>query len=206
MKKILRIARLELSIMFYSPIAWLVLILFIIQSGVVYAEMLYDQETRQQLGRALPAMSKALFAGEDGVLAKIQRNLYLYIPILTMGLMSRETSSGSIKLLYSSPVKVLEIVLGKYLSMVSYAFLLCLILATYIITGCYSIVALDIVFVLGGILGIFLLICAYSAIGLFMSSLTNYQIVAAISTLAVLATLNCIGGIGQQYDFVRDVT
>ena len=206
MKKILRIARLELSIMFYSPIAWLVLILFIIQSGVVYAEMLYDQETRQQLARALPPMSKALFAGEDGVLAKIQRNLYLYIPILTMGLMSRETSSGSIKLLYSSPVTVIEIVLGKYLSMVCYAFLLCLILTTYVITGSYSIVSLDVVFVLGGILGIFLLICAYSAIGLFMSSLTNYQVVAAISTLAVLAILNFIGGIGQQYDFIRDVT
>lgn len=206
MKKILRIARLELSIMFYSPIAWLVLILFIIQSGVVYAEMLYDQETRQQLGRALPPMSKVLFAGEDGVLAKIQRNLYLYIPILTMGLMSRETSSGSIKLLYSSPVTVFQIVFGKYLSMVCYAFLLCLVLATYLITGTYSIVELDLIFVMGGIFGVFLLICAYAAIGLFMSSLTNYQVVAAISTLAVLAVLNFIGGIGQQYDFVRDVT
>lgn len=206
MKKILKIARLELSIMFYSPIAWLVLILFIIQSGVIYAEMLYDQETRQQLGRALPVMTKALFAGEDGVLAKIQGTLYLYIPILTMGLMSRETSSGSIKLLYSSPVTVVQIALGKYLSMVGYAFLLCLVLATFIITAYYSITGLDIVFVLGGILGVFLLICAYSAIGLFMSSLTNYQVVAAVSTLAVLAVLNFIGGVGQQYDFVRDLT
>ena len=44
-----------------------------------------------------------------------------------------------------------------------------------------------------GMLGIYLLILAYSAIGLFMSTLTAYQVVAAVGTLAVLAVLNFIG-------------
>ncbi|MFD0761311.1 Gldg family protein [Lutibacter aestuarii] len=206
MKKIFKIARLELSIMFYSPIAWLVLVLFIIQTGITFTELLYSQETNQQLGRPLNVLSKVLFAGEDGVLAKVQRTLYLYIPILTMGLFSRETSSGSIKLLLTSPVTSLQIILGKYLSMLVYAFLLCIILTTYILTGAISIEAIDVKFVLGGILGIFLLISAYSAIGLYMSSLTNYQVVAAVSTLAVLAILNFIGTIGQEYDLIRDIT
>ena len=52
-------------------------------------------------------------------------------------------------------------------------------------------------------LGIYLLILAYSAIGLFMSTLTAYQVVAAIGTLAVLAVLNFIGDVGQGIDFVR---
>ena len=55
-------------------------------------------------------------------------------------------------------------------------------------------------------LGIYLLILAYSAIGLFMSTLTAYQVVAAIGTLAVLAVLNFIGDVGQGIDFVRDIT
>lgn len=206
MKKIVKIARLELSIMFYSPIAWLVLIIFLMQTSLVYTELLYGRETMQQLERPLSVLTKILFAGEKGILAIVQQYLYLYIPLLTMGLMSRETSSGSIKLLYSSPVTIKQIVLGKYLSMVVYNLLLTLILLSFIIAGVISVEALDIKFVLGGILGIYLLMCAYAAIGLFMSSLTSYQVVAAISTLAVLAALNFVGGIGQTYDVVRDIT
>ncbi|MBR9853357.1 MAG: ABC transporter permease subunit [Algicola sp.] len=206
MKKIFRIARLELSIMFYSPIAWLVLVIFIAQTGIIFTDLLYSQETKQQLGRPLSVLSKVLFAGEDGILAKIQENLYLYIPLLTMGLFSRETSSGSIKLLQSSPVTVPQMVLGKFLSIAIYGLLLSLVLFSFVLVGNHSIESLDIPFVLGGILGIYLLICTYASIGLFMSSLTSYQVVSAISTLAVLAFLSFIGNIGQSHDFVRDIT
>lgn len=206
MQKIIRIARLELSILFYSPIAWLVLIIFTIQSGIAFTEMLYGQETYQQLERALGPMSKVLFAGEKGMLTIVLENLYLYIPLLTMGLLSRETSSGSIKLLLSSPVTVTEIVLGKFLAMMAYGLILVFILLGFALTGYISVEALDVSFVIGGIFGIYLLICAYTAIGLFMSGLTAYQVVAAISTLAVLACLNFIGEIGKGTDFLRDLT
>lgn len=206
MQKITRIARLELSILFYSPIAWLVLIIFTIQNGISFSEILYSQETYQQLERALGPMSKVLFAGEKGMLTTVLENLYLYIPLLTMGLLSRETSSGSIKLLLSSPVKVTEIVLGKFLAMMAYGFILSLILLGYGLAGYLSVESMDVSFVLGGIFGIYLLICAYTAIGLFMSGLTAYQVVAAISTLAILACLNFIGEIGQGTDYLRDFT
>ncbi|MCK0131702.1 Gldg family protein [Flavobacteriaceae bacterium F08102] len=206
MRKILKIAKLELSLLFYSPIAWLVLIIFFIQTGLTFTDLLYKYETNQQLERPLQVLTKILFAGDDGILAKVQQHLYLYIPLLTMGLMSKELSSGSIKLLYSSPVKISEIIFGKYLAMMVYNLFLAAILASFILVANYTIVALDIPFVLGGILGIYLLMCVYSAIGLFMSSLTSYQVVAAISTLAILAILNFIGSIGQAYDFIREIT
>lgn len=206
MKKALKIAKLELSIMFFSPIAWLVLIIFFIQTGMTFVEILYKYETSQQLERPLQVLTKVLFAGEEGILAIVQKYLYLYIPLLTMGLMSRETSSGSIKLLYSSPVTIKEIIFGKYLAIMVYNLLLAGLLACFIIVGMVSIQSLDIPFVLGGILGVYLLMCAYAAIGLFMSSLTNYQVVAAISTLAVLALLSFIGNVGQAYDFFRELT
>ncbi len=206
MKKIINIAKLELRLLFYSPIAWIVLIVFIIQTGITFTDLLYSQETQQQLGRSLNVLSKVLFAGEKGILATVQQNLYLYIPLLTMGLMSRETSSGSIKLLYSSPVTIKEIVFGKFLSMMVYGLILVAALACFLVAGYFSIENLDVPFVLGGLLGIYLLICAYAAIGLFMSSLTDYQVVAAISTLAVLAALNFVSSIGQRYDLVREIT
>ena len=54
---------------------------------------------------------------------------------------------------------------------------------------------------LGAILGLYFLACAYAAIGLFMSSLTTYRVVAAMSTLAVFAALNFMSSVGQSYDF-----
>ena len=206
MKKILKIAKLELNILFYSPIAWLLIIIFTVQAGITFTGLLYSQETAQQLERPLQVISKVLFAGKDGLFKVIQDNLYLYIPLLTMGLMSRETSSGSIKLLLSSPVKVNEIVFGKYLSIVVYSFLLMLVLVLYAIAAYFSIESLDVRFVIGGLVALFLLTCSYAAIGLYMSCLTSYQVVAAISTLAVLAGLNFIGEIGQNYDIIRDIT
>src|SRR5690606_22730763 len=206
MKKVFKIARLELNILFYSPIAWLLLIIFGIQAGLTFTDILYTQETNQQLERPLRVLSKILFAGDIGLFKAGQDTLYLYIPLLTMGLLSRETSSGSIKLLLSSPVNISEIVLGKFLSIVIYSFLLVLVLSMYVAAAAFSIETLDLQFVLGGLLGLFLLACAYAAIGLFMSSLTSYQVVAAISTLAVLAALNFMGQVGQDYDLIRDIT
>ncbi|WP_285008260.1 Gldg family protein [Pedobacter faecalis] len=206
MKKIIRLARLELSILFYSPIAWLVLIVFMIQAGITYTEQLYNQETQQQLERPLSSLTLVLFGGDNGMFKSIQDNLYLYIPLLTMGLFSRETSSGSIKLLLSSPITVAQIVLGKFLTIMIYALLLAFMMFGYASAAYLSVENFDLPIVLGGIFGLYLLILAYAAIGLFMSSLTNYQVVAAISTLAILAALNFIGEIGQQYDLIRDIT
>ena len=141
-----------------------------------------------------------------GYLQGIVDDLYIYIPLLTMGLLSRETASGSIKLLYSSPVTSSQIVLGKYLA--TMVFGLCMLMVPILACcyGSFSIVNFDWPPVLVALLGLYLLICAYSAIGLFMSSLTNYQVVAALGTLAVLAVLQFIGTFGQEYDFVREIT
>lgn len=144
--------------------------------------------------------------GWDGVLTVVQGYLYLYIPLLTMNLMSRELGSGSIKLLYSSPVTNVQIILGKYLSMLIYALVLVGILVLYVIIGAIIIKNFDYPQVLTGLLGIYFLICAYAAIGLLMSSLTSYQVVAAVGTLAVLSLLTYVQGWWQDIEFVRDLT
>lgn len=206
MKKIFRIAKLELSLLFYSPIAWIVLIIFIVQCGVTFTDLLNEKETSQQLGSTMKSLTADIFGGGKGFFSAVQGKLFLYIPLLTMGLMSREISSGSIKLLLSSPVTIAEIILGKFFAMMLYGFLLVAVLLCIMFAGSASIENLDFGFVSGGILGLYMLICAYAAIGLFMSSLTSYQVVAAISTLAIFAALKFVGNIGQTIDFVRDIT
>ena len=206
MRKIYRIARTELQTLFYSPIAWLILIVFTFQTCMVFVQEMEGYVRSQALGYGVYSVTSRLYASWTGVFSNVQNYLYLYMPLLTMGLMSRELSSGSIKLLYSSPVTSWQIILGKYLAMVIYGLVLIGILCVMVIFNLFTIENMDCGLVFTGLLGIYLLICAYAAIGIFMSSLTSYQIVAAIGTFAVLMVLSMIGGWWQDYDFIRDVT
>lgn len=208
MRIIYRIAKLELSNLFYSPVAWLVLIVFAFQAGFQFTSSLGFYDAAQQIGQQSGNMTAALFVQGmgGGLFSEMLRKLYLYMPLLTMGLMSRETSSGSIKLLLSSPVKISEIILGKFAAMMAYGLILIMVLLLFAVAAGFSIPFMDWGLILSGLLGVYMLICAYAAIGLFMSSLTSYQVVAAISTLVVLAALNYVKAIGQKMDFVRDIT
>ncbi|SEM32573.1 ABC-2 type transport system permease protein [bacterium A37T11] len=209
MRTIFRIARVELSTLFYSPIAWFLLILFYVQVAMAYVNKVESYVTTQELGQALQGLTFNFFANPmaGGIfISEVLSNLYLYIPLITMGLISREVSNGTIKLLYSSPLKLSHIVLGKYLAML--VFNLCMIAALAIIAifAAFHIDALDWGIVGAGLFGIFLLLSAYAAIGLFMSCLSSYQVVAAIATFAVFALLKFVGSLWQDYDFLRDLT
>ncbi|MDE6450191.1 MAG: Gldg family protein [Muribaculaceae bacterium] len=206
MRKIYCIAKTELQNLFYSPIAWLVIIIFTFQCSSVFGDLYVTDVKAQELGYHQANLTLDIFTSYGGLLPAVQNYLYLYIPLLTMGLMSRETGSGSIKLLYSSPVTNTQIVLGKYLSVMIYALALIGVLMIYALFTWFTMKDFDFPAVLSGYLGIYLLICAYGAIGLFMSSLTSYPMVAAIGTLAVLSVLNYVHTMGQAIDFVRDIT
>ncbi len=123
-----------------------------------------------------------------------------------MGVMSREYGNGGIKLLYSSPLTNYQIILGKYLSLMIFGLVLMAILGVFSFYAAFTIEKVDFPLILCGMLGLYLLICAYAAVGLFMSSLTSYTVVAAMGTLAMLAVLNYVKGVGQEIEFVRDIT
>ena len=194
--------------MFYSPIAWLMLIIFIIQSSVFFCDIVENIATTvAATGRKIDYLSYIFFNDSTyGLFPKVEQYLFLYIPLLTMGLMSREVSEGSIKLLYSSPINNTQIVLGKYLAIMAYLLVLIGTLFAFVALGPLTFKDFDFPQVLIGMLGLFLLAATYAAIGLFMSSLTSYQPVAAVATMALLAVLNMVGNVGQEYAWFRDVT
>ena len=210
MKILLRIARTELATMFYSPIAWFIWIVFSYICASDFVSGIESDLTYKEIhGYGIDPFSitfSQFLHTMGGFLQGIVGELYIYTPLLTMGIMSRETASGSIKLLYSSPVNSSQIVLGKYLATMIFG--LCMLMVPFLACcfGSFAIVNFDWAPVLVALLGLYLLICAYAAIGLFMSSLTNYQVVAALGTLAVLAALQFVGSFGQEYDFIRDIT
>ena len=213
MKKIVQIARLELSLLFYSPIAWLLIMILFLQMSFDLIPAIDEIQHIQQFIPAFSFLTDKFFTISIkvgnlpyGIFFGILSSLYLYTPLVTMGMISRETSSGTIKLLYSSPVKLSHIVYGKFLAMLVYNLVIIALMGLFLIVGVLFIDNFDYPHPLVALLVTFLLLSAYAAIGIFMSSLTTYQVVAAICTFAVLAFMNYIGNFGQSLDFVRDLT
>jgi len=207
---ILRIAKAELRTLFYSPIAWFLTIVFLIQCGIIYLSQIENvariQEINSGTGRSLYNLTTSIFLGPNGLFNSITQNLYLYMPLLTMSLISRETGSGTIKLLHSSPISIREIVFGKFAAMMVYSLLLVAVIGIFIFSGMLHVQHAETGMLLTAMLGFYLILCVYSAIGLFMSSLTTYQVVAAISTFVMIGILSYIGSIWQTIAYVREVT
>ena len=186
----MKIAGNELRALFCSPVAWFILVIFAVQAGMTFTDLFKSVLRQQFMGEPIEfSITNALLTGMTGTFTVIQQYLYLYVPLLTMGLMSREFGSGSIKLLYSSPVTAGQIIWGKFLSMMIYGLILMGVLLVLVIFASCTVEAFDIPAALSGLLGLYLLTCAYAAIGLYMSCLTSYQVVAAVGTLAVLIVL-----------------
>lgn len=216
MKLIFKIARTELKNLFYSPVAWVLFAVFIIVCAVYYVlpieRFAIIQDT---LLAAAPSFkgfdisfTGALIvnSGSDSLFSNVIGNLYLFIPLLTMGIISREFNKGTFKLLYSAPVKINQIVLGKYLAILLYNMFLSLIVFAFMFAAARTIKDIDYGHMLAGLVAFYLIVCTYTAIGLFMSSITNYQIVSALATFILLFVLQWIGHLWQDIDFVRELT
>jgi len=211
MKKILYIAKNELYTLFYSPIAWIIMIVFLVMTSADYLGVLdmfvgIFERGGPGLGMMENLTSNITTNPMFGYFFGVIGNLYIFFPLITMGLMSREISSGTIKLLYSSPIKIREIVLGKFLAMICFTLCLIVLLCLTLISLSIGVVHPDYGQILASLFGLFLVLCSYAAIGLFISALTSYQIVAAIITLAVFALLSKIGSLWQDIDLVRNIT
>lgn len=207
---IFKIALAELRHLFYSPIAWLLIIVFYVLCGFHFVNPLVDFARIQEANiESNPnyefeePISIAIFVQS---VQSVLKNLYLFIPLLTMGIINREVHSGAIKLLYSSPIRSRDLVFGKYLGLVIFNLILVVIVASIFITGFFTIQQAEISWYFTIVLALFLLANTYVAIGMFMSALTNYQLVAAMLTFMVLYLLNFVGGVWQDYDFFRDLS
>lgn len=114
--------------------------------------------------------------------------LLLITPFVTMRTFSEEAQAGSIKLLLSSPISLTELVLGKYLGSICY-FLILLSMVSLMPLSLLMGTQLDLLQLLSALIGLILLASSFTAIGLFISSLTDRVAVAATSTFGVLILL-----------------
>lgn len=187
MKNIATIFLKEMHTYFVSPIAYFVLFVFAALTGFLFSGSLIVGG----INRMLTTEVLNMFFLNTSVI------LLFFAPAITMKLFAEEKRSGTIELLMTSPVRDIEVVLGKYLASLA---LLALMLA---ITGVYPVITsfygrVDLGPVISGYLGLMLLGGVFLSVGILISSMTKNQLVSALTTFGVLLLLWVIGFIARS--------
>jgi len=177
------IARRELHAYFVSPIAYVVSAIYLAVMGGLFAFILYYSHEATLRYLWLHGVS-LLF-------------LVLVTQILTMRLLADEQRQGTLELLLTSPLRDWEVIIGKYMASV------CLLLVMVALTAYFPILLTrigdpDLGPLLSGYLGYVLLGAALLAIGVFASSLTQNQIVAAVLGMGITLILWMSGALGDM--------
>lgn len=191
MQNILAIWQREMKSYFVSPIAYVVLTVFLFLSGFFFfsylAQVIQATMMQAQFGQASQPIDVPGIIVR-AVLQTISVVLLFVVPMLTMGLFAEEKKRGTIELLLTSPVGHFQAIAGKYLA--SLTFLLIMLLANAVtILPLFIHGEPDLNPILSGYLGMFLYGMTLLAIGLFISTLTENQIVAVIITFGVSLAL-----------------
>jgi ABC-2 type transport system permease protein len=192
MNAALAIARKELRIYFVSPLFYVVTGLFLLSWGIVMgASTVQNQTVTQQSSFGITSFIMVFLA-----------------PLLTMRLISQEKQQGTIELLMTNPVRDVEVVLGKFAAaLVMFLPLLGLTFFAVLLQLWTAVDRTQFLFLKVGVVdwgpvftaytGNLLLISGYLAIGLFFSSVTQNQIIAAVAGFVVLLGLEVAGFVSQ---------
>ncbi|MBI3962423.1 MAG: ABC transporter permease subunit [Deinococcus sp.] len=206
MRAVANIWRRELLSLFAAAPAYVVLAVFLGLAGfffynilvaVVNQTFLVDFRSQQFGGPPPPIdVPSIVLRGYLGIAAQL---LLFLMPLLTMSSLAEERRRGTMELLLTSPLGVGQLVLGKFLAvlavialMIGITFLFPLLLATY--------TKVEFVAVAAGYGGLLLLSGGLAALGLFVSSLTDSQVIAAVLGFGLMLLLGVIhlGGEGAQ--------
>ncbi|WPB73753.1 ABC transporter permease [Archangium violaceum] len=208
MRTALAIARKELSIYFTTPWAYAVFTAMLAVSSFFFVNSLFDFQRAQEMARTygwdrIPQEFRNL---TDGVMVPFWSTVVMItlfvVPFLSMRLFAEEKRNKTFELLMTAPVRPVEIVLGKYLGGLG------IITTTLGLTIFFPVLltvfgkadsgsALEWSTVLMGYGGLLLWGATCMAVGMFISSLTESQMVAALVTFAVLLPWMLLQGLAQ---------
>ena len=196
MRNVITIAGREIRSYFVSPIAYVVLTGYLLLAGWFFFNLLarFNMLLTIYSAQQNPEILQRLNLNEF-VIAPLLHNLSVIlvflVPLVTMRTLAEEKKIGTYELLLTSPLRISEIVLGKFLGAAMFVGLMVLL------TGIYPLILLlygnpEAGVVLGGYLGLLLLSTSFVAVGVLTSSFTENQIIAAVTCLVTLLLLYVI--------------
>ena len=175
MQNVWPIFKKEMRAYFASPVAYIVITIFLLISGWFFSNSLFvmGQASLRNLFQIIPFV------------------LTFFVPAITMRLVSEEKKTGTFELLSTMPVTDHGVVLGKYLAALALLAIAIGCTLTYAFT-IGSLGNMDVGVTLAGYIGLFLLGAGYVAIGVLTSSLTENQIIAFIVSFAIIFALSLV--------------
>jgi len=201
MRNVFAIAGREIRAYFVSPLAYVIIGFFLFVTG-----LFFDLFVRSYALAALQAGTNPFLAEQLNIHEALVRPLYQYlhiillfvVPLLSMRLLAEEKKQGTAELLLTAPIKTSELVLGKYAGALTFVGVLMALTAQYPFFLWASGASPSLGPLLASILGALLLAAAFLSVGLFMSSLTENQIIAAVTSFVLLLILWIIGFAGEM--------
>ena len=189
----------EFGAMFRAPLAWVILAVIQVILGYMFLTNLDNFMLLQpQLMRLenTPGVTDIVVTPLMQVAAII---LLMVMPLLTMRSIAEEKRNRSLTLLISAPLGMSEIVLGKFLGLMLFVTVLVSMLMLMPLS-LYLGTTPDAGKLLSIYLGMLLLLGAFSAIGLYLSSLTENQTIAAVGSFGILLMLWIIDWLAESVD------
>jgi ABC-2 type transport system permease protein len=195
MRNVIAICKRELLSFFVSPIAYFVITGFALLVGffffnylAFFARMYEMSQMMAFRGAQVPNLNQMVIEGLFQTMIVI---LVFLVPLLTMRIIAEEKRRGTFELLITSPVSIREIVLGKFLSLA--VVLIAMLLITFIFPLLLMVYGSpEVPPILSGFLGVVLCALGFASVGMAVSSFTENQIVAGVSSMVVLLLLYVI--------------
>lgn len=185
---IFNIVRKELKSLFSSPMGWVVLALLQFVFGTFFL-IGVDQYFQTMSGVMRPEERVGLTAFVGQNVFSIASFIMLFaVPLLSMRLISEERRHHTLPFLFSAPLSITEIVLGKFLGLVSFLSIV-IVFAAVMMSSMNLWTDVDFGYIFSNILGLWLLVASFSALGIYVSSLTSQPVVAGIITFIALFAL-----------------
>lgn len=188
--RVFTLAKKDLFILFRSPLAYLILGCFLFLVGYFFVSLVSQYQLFSLQAMQLSGIEN--FTPQEWIIRPYLQNsgiiLLFFIPLITMRAFSEEKKLGTFELLLSYPIWEWELVLAKFLAIA------CFILVALVLSSGGPLLLFvysepELLSTLSGYLGLLLLGCSFVALGLFLSSLTENQIVAAALSFGALLVL-----------------
>ncbi|MDP8224369.1 MAG: ABC transporter permease subunit [Candidatus Lernaella stagnicola] len=200
MRNILAIAGKELRQFFGGAVAYVVMTAFFMLTGFFFYDMIMSYNRYIGYAQMQPMYMQQLNIN-DMIVTPLFQNinviLLLIVPLITMRLFAEERNQGTDELLLTSPVSIGQIVTGKLLS--ALAFYALLLVMTFVYPAILAKYAMpDLGKLITGYVGLLLMGACFISFGLFASTLTRSQLVAAITSFAVLLVFWILGWIAES--------
>ena len=198
MRSIFPILRRELKSYFASPLAYIIIVVFQVVSAAFFFVTLQGFLRIQfdpgfQLNRGDLNLNNLVVLPYFGTISIV---LLLIVPLITMGLIADEKKSFTAELLFTSPLKISSIVLGKFFASLILLFIM-LVLSSVNVFVLMVHGNPDVGVIISGYIGLFLMGAAFISIGLFASSLTENQLIASVVTFGILLLLWLVGALSD---------